>query len=416
MLAFEKYVDNNLEIYIRAIDDPLNVARITSDPNNDSYPSWSADGAWLAFTSNRTGANDIWFIDVHRLGQPGYEINYTQNPKVDQSQPSFAPSGDQIAWSEVRDGLQSLYIAKISDPAPTARYLGSGSQPSWSPDGQAITVSLINPNKAYFSAIRTNDQSLLMPPIEVEAGIQGLSWGPNGFLPVIPQAITVAALQTPSATWSGDLTPAPGNLFGRQSTIPLPDVVAPHPELNALVIAPFFAIRQRISEEIGWDVLSDLDNLFVPLTEPLEPGYSIDWLHTGRAFALNTSLLDLNWLYVVKEEFGDQIYWRVYVKTLNQDGSQGKPIPQHPWNFYARYSGRPEPYENGGELLGSIPAGYFVDLTELARRYGWERQSAQSNWRSFFPGTHFNIFVIDHGLDWESAMLQLYPPEIFINP
>jgi TolB protein len=66
--------------------------------------------------------------------------------------------------------------------------------------------------------------------------------------------------------------------------------------------------------------------------------------------------------------------------------------------------------------MDTIPPGYWVDLTELARRYGWERLPAQDNWQTYFKGTLFNEFALPNGLDWERAMLEIYPPEVLITP
>jgi len=43
--------------------------------------------------------------------------------------------------------------------------------------------------------------------------------------------------------------------------------------------------------------------------------------------------------------------------------------------------------------------------------YGFERNGALGNWRSYFQGTLFNQFVFRQGLSWQEAMLQLYPAD-----
>jgi TolB protein len=212
------------------------------------------------------------------------------------------------------------------------------------------------------------------------------------------------------------LTPGPGTVYGRQYTIELPEVTAPFPALNALAIEPFLALRQRTLSETSWDVLSDLENMFIPLTSRLPPGRSSDWLYTGRAFALNRVLIELGWMKVVREDIGGQTYWRIFLRPLNQDGSQGRPMTQQPWDFSARFSGNTTAYEEGGAREGSVPAGYWIDFTALALDHGWERQPALANWRSFLQGARYNVFAVTSGLTWEEAMLQLYPPEIFMDP
>jgi len=149
---------------------------------------------------------------------------------------------------------------------------------------------------------------------------------------------------------------------------------------------------------------------------PLEPGLSEDWLYTGRAFALNPLLLNAGWLVVGREDFGQQTFWRVYLRARAQDGSMGMPLRQVPWDIQARYNRDPAVYDQGGQWMQTTPPGYWIDLTALARAYGWERLPATANWRSYFQGARLGEFVMTQGLNWQAAMLQLYPPDIFVTP
>ena len=58
---------------------------------------------------------------------------------------------------------------------------------------------------------------------------------------------------------------------------------------------------------------------------------------------------------------------------------------------------------------GQVPVGYWIDLTELAQRYGWERLPSWINWRTFYPSIRFNQFVMTGGLDWNQAMAETVP-------
>jgi len=55
-------------------------------------------------------------------------------------------------------------------------------------------------------------------------------------------------------------------------------------------------------------------------------------------------------------------------------------------------------------------------LTTLAAQYGWERLPALANWRTYYAGARFNELVYPQGLDWRTAMLQLYPLEALVTP
>ncbi len=121
-------------------------------------------------------------------------------------------------------------------------------------------------------------------------------------------------------------------------------------------------------------------------------------------------MINAGWMAVVREDIGSQTYWRLYIRAQKQDGSEGEPIENPPWDLNARYDLDPVIYEDGGKY-GGVPAGYWVDFTSLAQAYGWERLPALPNWRNYYAGARFTEFVLTGGLDWYSAMLQLYPPD-----
>lgn len=69
-LLFVSDRDGNLEVYRQNMAEALNgrlntgVTRLTNNPARDWYAAWSPDGAWIAFTSDRSGTNQIYLMDV----------------------------------------------------------------------------------------------------------------------------------------------------------------------------------------------------------------------------------------------------------------------------------------------------------------------------------------------------------------
>ncbi len=154
----------------------------------------------------------------------------------------------------------------------------------------------------------------------------------------------------------------------------------------------------------------------MPLTAALDPGMGNDWLYTGRAFAFTSLPMSAGWIVVRREDFGTQTYWRVYLRARFQDGSVGAPLSAQPWDFSSRYSGDTSAYEQGGLLAEAIPSGYWVDFTQFAAAFGWQRLPALLLWRFSFPASRFNEYALKDRLDWRAAMLELYPPEALVTP
>ncbi len=409
-LTYDTYVNGNLEIFVRSTTDQSQVFQLTQDPGMDSEPAWSPQGRQIAFVSNRSGEPEIWVADLDNAGS---FTNVSQSAHSPESHPAWSPDGTRLAWAatDLTTGLSGIYLWDSTNPDAPARWTGSGSWPAWQDAGH-LAAGLDSPNQYFLTAFDLAG-SLTLPPVLLAGPLNGLAYGTVDFsLPGLFQDI---AAQTPAPLFETALNPQAGVLPGRASLAPLNGVQAPYPELHELADDSFQALRNRVALLIGWDALAGLENAYVPLTTSLDPGMGEDWLYTGRAFTLNPALVEAGWMAIVREDFGQQTYWRIYLRATAQDGSQGTALAQVPWDFSAR-TGDPTAYENGGRLLAKVPAGYWLDLTSLAGQYGWERLPALINWRTYYAGAHFNELAFTQGLDWRSAMLQLYPPEVLVTP
>ena len=106
------------------------------------------------------------------------------------------------------------------------------------------------------------------------------------------------------------------------------------------------------------------------------------------------------------------IYWRVYLRCAKQDGSQGRPLTVNPWDH--TYEGREVRGKGQGGAPESLPRGYYVDFTVLARLYGWQRISAHDapdfHWHDSFKAMEYWHFQKTDGLTWLQAMRQIWEP------
>ena len=410
-LAYESYSEN-LEVLLKPVFDHAEPIPLGEHPAADFSPTWSPGGRQIAFISDRTGEREVWLADLDKVDADRL-INLSQSPASSEAHPTWSPDGKRLAWASESEGAQNLYVW---DQEAGRQYLGSGSWPTWSPGGNALFTTLSDPNQAYLTAYHFPNPVLAFPPLAMSGEINGITWQEVSLPDPLPGPLAAAARSTPSSLGQAALSPPEDVPGGRQRLMPLEGVQAPYPQLHDMVDEAFLALRERTGTETGWDFLSVLENAFVPLTAPLSPGMGEDWLYTGRGIAFNPAPLNAGWMAIIAEQFGGETYWRVYLRARLQDGSQGKPLFDRPWDFATRYNGDPIYYEKGGTLVSDIPSGYWIDFTALAAGFNWHRLPALSTWRSAYQAARFNEFVLLEGQDWRTAMLELYPPEALVTP
>jgi TolB protein len=415
-LACEIYHNENLDIAIISLsNDSQEPITVTDDPASDHSPAWAPDGRHIAFVSNRTGDNDIWLANLDKTGEDRY-TDLSRTPTSAESHPVWTSDGSKLAWATVAQdiGFSGIYVWEAAQPDRPATWIGDGDWPAWNLNADRLMALIHGPNQEYLTSY-TLDGNLLLQPILLPGPVRGLSWL-NMVLPnPLPQTYAEAAAQTPTPEWTVAVTQLAEGPSQRYSVNTLTGVQAPYPQLHDLVDESFQALRQRVIEEAGWDALASLSNAFVPLTTSLDPGLGEDWLYTGRAIELNPLMSNAGWMVTVRQDYGTQTYWQLYLRTSSQDGSQGEPLHDPPWDLAARYDLDPATYEQGGKY-SDVPPGYWLDFTSLARQYGWERLPALPNWRTYYNGARFTEFALTGGLDWYSAMLEIYPKDVLVTP
>ena len=99
-------------------------------------PDWSPDGESIVFTSNRSGQANIYKIDVN-----GEEVQQLTN-EGSNGDPSWSPDGESIIFNSNRDHGIFLSVYVMTADGRRQRRLADGSSPVWSPDGKQIAYIL----------------------------------------------------------------------------------------------------------------------------------------------------------------------------------------------------------------------------------------------------------------------------------
>ena len=410
-IAYEKYRNESLDIAIGPAENPLKDAvLLTTSPASEHSPSWAPGGRQIAFISN----GEVILADLDKPENDRFQ-NISNTELAAESHPVWSPDGRRLVWASSSQsvGRSGIYIWDVTRNIP-GQWLGDGDYPAWNTSGDQIITTFSTPNDVLL-ATYSLDGKLLRPFTPFPATLRGLTWANLVMSDPLPEGFSQSAQHTPASLWAANGEQISEGATGRWSVVELEGVQAPYPQLHDLADEAFVALRERVTSEVGWDALASLENAFVPLTTSLDPGFEESWLYTGRGFAINSLMTNAGWMVAVREDFGAQTYWRLYLRAQLQDGSLGEPLHNSPWDLSARYNLDPKIYEQGG-IYSDVPPGYWVDVTSLAQQYGWERVPALPNWRTFYRGARFTEFALTDGLDFYSAMLQLYPSDVLLTP
>ena len=134
----DQYMVLRSELMIAGADGS-NPQKLVPGSQIDYNASFSFDGQWVVFTSERTGSAEIYRVRVNGTGLE----RLTDSPAFD-DQAALSPDGGSVAFVSSRgDGTTDIHILDLE--SRQIRNLtnspGGDFRPSWSPDGQTIAFS-----------------------------------------------------------------------------------------------------------------------------------------------------------------------------------------------------------------------------------------------------------------------------------
>ena len=115
------------------------IRQITHTPGiREKYVVWSPDGRWIAYMSDRTGADELYIIPQDGLGP---EVRITTGGDSFRMPPAWSPDSTRLAYS---DKDAKLFYVDINNKSPVlidqGRY-GEITDYAWSPDSKWIAYA-----------------------------------------------------------------------------------------------------------------------------------------------------------------------------------------------------------------------------------------------------------------------------------
>ncbi len=176
-IAFISNRDGHFNIYVTLVHGG-NLIQVTHDANFKRAPSWSPDGATLAYAElNDSGIWDIW--EVPALGGTPRRVI------LNAADPTWSPDGPSLAYFNPSDG--GVWIAGISgENAHVAvrawNPAGWDTQPRFSPDGREFAFSARYDNDGPYGELAVADVSSGKTQLLTHDNALALSptWSPDG--------------------------------------------------------------------------------------------------------------------------------------------------------------------------------------------------------------------------------------------
>jgi Tol biopolymer transport system component/predicted Ser/Thr protein kinase len=162
---------------------PPTFMQLTDQPGPELYPSLSPDGKSFVYQGRAAGK---WDIYLQRVGGRN-PFNLTKDSGDDNTQPTFSPDGEHIAFRSEREG-GGIFVSGASGEN-VKRLADFGYNPAWSPDGKEIVCATAGfsipegrPGNLHSQLFRINlatGEKRQVKPNRVDA-VQP-AWSPHGY-------------------------------------------------------------------------------------------------------------------------------------------------------------------------------------------------------------------------------------------
>jgi len=136
-VAFARESGTTIDIFVRAADGSGEAEEVFSDGGVNYPEAWSPDGERILFRtqSGEGQEHDIWSLDLTRGGEPVPLLNQPAQEEA----PKISPDGAWLAYTTDISGRQEVYVTTF--PRVGARHqvsISGGTEPVWSPGSDEL--------------------------------------------------------------------------------------------------------------------------------------------------------------------------------------------------------------------------------------------------------------------------------------
>jgi tricorn protease len=178
--------------------------RVTDTPWREEDPRWSPNGKWIAFTSDRSGREEIWISD--ELGKTPKKLS---DADCEKGSIAWAPDSKSLLWSGSDHKLRKVDVDSGKTDVLASSNSGNISNPQFAPDGKWISYAKQDPLLRYQVWIRNLESGDEHPITSDQFQYSNnAKWTPDGKRLLFTAGVTAPAMA------SQGFRGAPAQLYG----------------------------------------------------------------------------------------------------------------------------------------------------------------------------------------------------------
>ena len=136
----------------------MELTRLTTSSSQDGWPVWTPDGAGIVFAATRSDR-----AQLYRMAASGGAVQRLLTSPSADTEPTIAPDGRLAFSAQNADGTGEIYV--LDNGSATARPLttngGLKSAPSWSPDGRRLVFTWQRAGRSDLYVLNADGSGLL---------------------------------------------------------------------------------------------------------------------------------------------------------------------------------------------------------------------------------------------------------------